>query len=425
MIKWYHIVILIVLFLIISTISEGFSNNYDKEEMFDNLMRNFRTIFPNGNRNAGGSQFYKYISTELNLSREEFEIYNQFYCGVSGSPIDPRRSVNNNHIVIDGLNGEQYYGKYYRCCTPCLCDLMRYSKVERNTIELNDGPYEHYVITIDDPCVREDEIPNQVSSFICQDNKTENGIHTDSGRLIVGVLHEVTLYNGGDVDGDAYCNNRICQEPENLRGGMGDIFVLLSLVGNNGTPEVPERFTCSEPFANEMLNIYGERLVKCREYSNSDDTNGSWDNDGYCSELGGGVHQICFKVDDNTKDFASDTDQSVNWSEDRKDKNHCMCIGAWALYKAKQNQFNNMIPETFDELKCESIPDISISEQYLNNWATWNGNELPNQIVDGVNKLVEQCYNKGNDNQKNYLKDLYLSLVDGKDEFINNILTLE
>ena len=99
-----------------------------------------------------------------------------------------------------------------------------------------------------------------------------------------------------------------------------------------------------------------------------------------------------------------------------------MCIGAWALYKAKQK--NNMIPETFNELKCESIPDISISERYLENWATWNGNELPNQIVEGVNKLVEQCYNEGNDSQKAELRELYLSLVNNRDEFTNDILNL-
>ena len=423
MVKWYYIIVfLLIIFVVSHSFIEGFTNEYNKEEMFQELMTNFNTIFPDRNRNAGGAQFYNYIATELNLSREEFDIYNQFYCAVSGSPIDPRRPVNNNHILLEGLNGEEFYGKYYRCCTPCLCDLMRYSKVETHTITLSDGPYEHYVITIDDPCIDPSNIPTQVSSFTCEGNKTGNGLHTLSGRLIVGVLHEVSLYNGETVDGDQFCTERICQNPEDLRGGMGDIFVLLSLVGNNEIPSAPERFNCDEGFSNQMLNIYGEPLVKCRSDDNSEDMRGSWDNDGYCSELGGGVHQVCFKVDDNTKDFASDTDQGFNWSETRKDKNHCMCIGAWALYKAKQK--NNMIPETFNELKCESIPDISISERYLENWATWNGNELPNQIVEGVNKLVEQCYNEGNDSQKAELRELYLSLVNNRDEFNNYILNL-
>ena len=50
-----------------------------------------------------------------------------------------------------------------------------------------------------------------------------------------------------------------------------------------------------------MKNIYGKRLQSCQLYSN--DNNGFWDPEGYCSELGGGVHQICFKVDKSTKIF--------------------------------------------------------------------------------------------------------------------------
>ena len=43
------------------------------------------------------------------------------------------------------------------------------------------------------------------------------------------------------IDADQYCESRICQQPDELRGGMGDIFVLLSLVGNSETPPPPTR----------------------------------------------------------------------------------------------------------------------------------------------------------------------------------------
>jgi hypothetical protein len=59
----------------------------------------------------------------------------------------------------------------------------------------------------------------------------------------------------------------------------------------------------------------------------------------------------------------------------------------------------------------------------LDNWATWNGNELPNQIVQGVNTLVEQCYGEGNQTQKNNLETLYTSLVNGKTEFTGNTVS--
>mgnify|MGYP003348993548 FL=1 len=87
---------------------------------------------------------------------------------------------------------------------------------------------------------------------------------------------------------------------------------------------------------NNLLNIYGEELKPCR--NNNSDNNGSWDSQGYCSELGGGVHQICFDVNQKTQDFAKDTYQGVNWSKDRVGKNHCMCLGAWALYKARRQR---------------------------------------------------------------------------------------
>ena len=416
---------------------EGFTME-QKTTVFNNFMDNhYSTIFPDGGRNAGGPMFYHYFVNNMNLDRDHFKLYNQFYCGVSGSIVSPNRSGGNisNHVVLEDISGDQWFGKYYRCCVPCLCDIMRYAKVEKHTVQLTDGPYEHHVITIDDPCSNPTNIPPQVSSFTCSNGMTFNGERTSSGRLIIAVLYgpdenpeEPIHYDSTvhTIDGDQYCNGRICQDPTELQGGMGDIFVLLSLAGNNNTPPPPERFSCSgiiERFENtDMLNIYGEPLEKCREDTNSSDQRGSWDSNGYCSELGGGVHQICFDVNHNTKEFSNQTGQS-NWSLNREGKNHCMCLGAWALYKAKQE--NNIIPETINELKCESIPEISLTDNYINHWNTWNGNELPDQIVQGVNKLVEQCYHKENIGQekKGYLQQKYLELVEGKTEFIGKILS--
>ena len=135
--------------------------------------------------------------------------------------------------------------------------------------------------------------------------------------------------------------------------------------------------------------------------------------DGYCDEEDGGVHQICVNID-KTNNFSLNTEQG-NWSNKRKGKNHCMCLGAWSLYKAKQD--NNIIPFTYNELDCESIMDIALDNRYVNNWNTWNGNELPNQIVNGVNSMMEQCYNKGNSSQKEYLKNKYYDLTDSRTEF--------
>ena len=176
-----------------------------------------------------------------------------------------------------------------------------------------------------------------------------------------------------------------------------------------------------ERMENQMMNLYGEPLEPCRDENNSEDLNGSWDDEGRCSELTHGVHQICFDVNENTKEFSTQTNQN-DWSLSRNGKNHCMCLGAWALFKAKQ--FENILPETNNELKCESIPDISITDEYINKWNTWNSHELSDQIIHGVNKMIEQCYEKGNHSQKEVIKHKYLNFVQNKQEFHSTDLYL-
>ena len=154
-----------------------------------------------------------------------------------------------------------------------------------------------------------------------------------------------------------------------------------------------------------LLNIYGESLIPCKK---GFDTKGSWDSDGFCSEEGGGVHQICFNVRDDTDNFSELTFQG-DWSKSRKGKTHCMCLGAWALYKARQAR-ENKINKTDNELVCEAIPEMALEEKYINKWNTWNKKELPKQIKEGVNSLYEQCSRKANPQQKKFLDDKYNKL---------------
>ena len=69
-----------------------------------------------------------------------------------------------------------------------------------------------------------------------------------------------------------------------------------------------------------------------------------------------------------------------------------MCLGAWSLYKAKQDK--NIIPHTKNELLCESIMEDVFDSKYINKWNTWNGNEFPHQIINGVDHLYNQCYHQ-------------------------------
>tara|TARA_B100001094_G_scaffold226319_1_gene220729 strand:- start:148 stop:876 length:729 start_codon:yes stop_codon:yes gene_type:complete len=210
---------------------EGFQG--DITELYDDLMDHYREIFPSGNRNAGGPQWYAYIdSIASGLTRDEFMAYHQFYCGVSGSPVDPRRAergVIQRNVTVKDLNQVDVVGSYFHCCWPCLCDVMRYTRVEEHTVTLRDGDFTHNVLTIGDPCVGFDDFPENVDSYVCQDGMTQNGIRTSSGRLIYAVLHE-PLPDDSLQETNDLCEERMATDPDELRGGMGDIFVKLSLI---------------------------------------------------------------------------------------------------------------------------------------------------------------------------------------------------
>ncbi len=400
-------IIIYLLYKLFYDVYESFENEKHIMKLYNILYGDYRKIFPDMNRNAGGVQFFEYIMTK-NPTKKDFEIYTTFFCGVSGSLIDPERDSIFDYVVLKDLNNKEIHGKYYRCCSPCLCDIRKYSRVEKMNIKLKDGTYPYYVITIPDPCKNKKKIPDEVSSFVCKNKKTQNGIFSPSGRLIINILHEGKPYQASSQDMKTHfdtllqnCKERNSMKPDELQYGMGDIFVKLSLIGKEG-------------FSNDSLkNIYGDPLKPCQKYK--DDMSGSWDSGGYCSEKGGGVHQICFDVNKKTKDFAKETGQSGNWSTERVGKNHCMCLGAWALYKAKQSK--GQIKKTQNELNCEAIPEMSLNNDYVSTWNTWNGNELPNQIVNGVNQIIHQCYPKGTQSQKKFLKQKYLSLTKHKKEF--------
>jgi len=240
--KWWLILIIFcLLFLVLNCNSDNTEGLVDSNEieLFERLMENFKEIFPDRNRNSGGVQFFDYILNNLNPTINEFILYNRFYCSVSGSPIDPGRENRFDLIKIKDLEGNEICGNYYRCCIPCNCDIMKYGLVENMTFNLSDGEYSCYVITIPDPCKKEDEIPKEVSSFECSNSKTLNGVHSDSGRLITGLLHDAEIcteeqkikIKESEITGP-YCDKRNSLSFEEIKGGMGDIFVKLASLTN-------------------------------------------------------------------------------------------------------------------------------------------------------------------------------------------------
>ena len=159
-------------------------------------------------------------------------------------------------------------------------------------------------------------------------------------------------------------------------------------------------FYKKEMYQQPMLNIYNEPLKSCGSKTMN---NGSWDNDKKCSELNGGVHQICIKnISKNTKEFSKKTGQS-DWSDQRGKDNHCVCLGAWSLYNTQNT--------TDKVLKCDSIPKASFSTEYVSKfsegWNKWNGLEIKDQIKNGVESLFRNCYDPQNKTQSENLRSNY------------------
>lgn len=240
------------------------TENYkNKDQLFKNLLDNhYHLIFPNNaNRNAAGFKFFSYIYNHLATSNELFDLYNQMYCAVSGSIVDPSRNNNFSFVKVKNMNDECVLGKYYRCCTPCNCDIMKYTKVIKTSIEIpkNSGKFfEKMFLTIGDPCHDSSQFPNEIDKniFTCNGHLLEHGYRINNqnqitqkeGRLIIGLLYPV--YNDNiqslqtTIQECVTGEKRFLTKPEDLKYGMGDIFVNLALINNKDKYTHTEKDFC-------------------------------------------------------------------------------------------------------------------------------------------------------------------------------------
>ena len=243
-------------------IKENFNN---ESKLFNNLMENhYNKIFPNdANRNAAGFRFFKYIYDNLATNEELFDIYNKFYCAVSGSIVSPDRDDNYDIVKVNDLDNNCVIGKYYRCCTPCNCDIMKYAVINKASIEIPKGSgkfFDKNLITIGDPCIKEDELPEEIDKnvFKCVNNLLENGyrlneegkITENQGRLIIGVLYPINENDNLDLNNSInLCmsgTKRFLSPPDKLKYGMGDIFVKLALINNDKIYHNSKKDLCKE-----------------------------------------------------------------------------------------------------------------------------------------------------------------------------------
>ena len=230
----------------------------DNNALFQDLRDNhWSRIFPRGRRNVGGPQFFKYIYEELATDHDLFVRYSKFYCGVSGSIVRPHPEDLGRYDVvkIKDSNGQCVMGKYYRCCWPCVCDIMKHARAEQVTVRLPKDETQtekrYWVLTIGDPCHRCDQspcadLPPEVTTYQCQEGVTANGLRVHNGqltsgyegRLVFALLHEAAPANESSLsvssDVLSRCAPRINATPVELErmGGMGNIFVDVALVNS-------------------------------------------------------------------------------------------------------------------------------------------------------------------------------------------------
>ena len=220
------LIIFLILFQLKSFAEE---KNYHKE-----LITDWSRIFPDKNRNAAGPKFFKYIINK-EITYKDFIEFNKLYCAVSGSLIDPN-SDSEFLFVEETKTKKKICGNYYRCCVPCSCDLMKYSETQKMKYEFKDGLKEFYVLTIKNPCDKQD-FPNRVNKdYFCDGKKiNKSEVYSLDDRIVIGLLHngkscekdEIDFVKSHQVTG-RYCELRNNTPLENLDAGMGDIFIKLA-----------------------------------------------------------------------------------------------------------------------------------------------------------------------------------------------------
>ncbi len=222
-------VLVFIILIIFNFNSFAEEKNYHKE-----LITDWSRIFPDQNRNAAGPKFFKYI-IDKKITYKDFIEFNKLYCAVSGSLIDPD-SEPDFLFVNESDTNTKICGNYYKCCIPCSCDIMKYSKVQKMKYEFDDGLKEFFVFTIKNPCNKND-FPNRVNKdYFCDGKKiNDKQVYNLNDRIVIGLLHDGRSCNKDEIDyikshqvTGRYCELRNNTPMENLDAGMGDIFIKLA-----------------------------------------------------------------------------------------------------------------------------------------------------------------------------------------------------
>ena len=223
-----------VLFSLLVSLCLAQPTQATKFNYYADLVGDWSEIFPDQNRNAAGPKFFKHILGKK-ITYQDFLEYNKLYCAVSGSLIDPNNKP--EFVYLKSVeNDEKICGFYHRCCVPCSCDLMKYSKVKKMNYTFTDGAKEFFVLTIKNPCGK-DDFPMEVNkNYFCNGKKLDyKQVYVLDDRLVIGLFHNASKCNEQSIAAidkheitGQYCAFRNNAPLEEVKGGMGDIFIRLA-----------------------------------------------------------------------------------------------------------------------------------------------------------------------------------------------------
>jgi hypothetical protein len=113
---------------------------------------------------------------------------------------------------------------------------MKYAQVKKMKHKFKDIEKEFYVLTIKNPCGKKD-FPERVNrNYFCDgENLSKDQIVEIDNRLVIGLFHKGKLCNNTEiakidshqVTGE-FCEFRNNTPLDQLRSGMGDIFIKLA-----------------------------------------------------------------------------------------------------------------------------------------------------------------------------------------------------
>jgi len=198
----------------------------DADEVGD-LIQNYYTIFPNGNRNAASHRWATYIlERSTSLDKSTFELMFSGFCPVSGSPISRPGAHNLWEMDLHMAGTEDVItGGVYFCCWPCVCDTSDFIQVDTKTVEVADGTFEFNFLVLGDPCTIEGgsaKIPMQAPDATCDGEELVKATYSDNGYVIIGLLQDLGQLQRYDENVvSEHCADRAEQ---GYLSGMGTIF---------------------------------------------------------------------------------------------------------------------------------------------------------------------------------------------------------